>query len=157
MLIAALLVVAASIALQAPAPQDTSSSSAPVASELPVSIEHIRTALQHPDLLTLPRITPDFVVNVNERQRFDKLVPPVDYRSGPVPPGGLYAYEQLQRSGISETQPLVFVDLIAIAHGIGHARAAHAAASAHDEVRKAIADYCGAQPGGGAGIAICVK
>jgi len=124
---------------------------------LPVSIERIRAALQRPALLTVPRITPDFVVDVRERQRFDKLVPPMDFSSGPVPPGGLYAYEQLQRAGVPVAQPLMLIDLMAIAHEIGRAHAAHEAASAREEVRQAIADYCAGQPGGGAGIAICVK
>lgn len=151
MMSVALLAAVVMLTPQTAAPPDTSSS------ELPVSIAHIRAALERPDPLALPRITPDFVVNVQERQRFEKLVPPPDFRSGPVPPGGLYAYEQLQRSGISVAQPLILVDLMTIAREIGRAHAAHSAASAREEVRQAIADYCAAQPGGGAGIAICVK
>jgi hypothetical protein len=84
-------------------------------------------------------------------------VPPWNFRSGPVPPGGLYAYEQLQRSGISIAQPLVLVDLMAIARGIARAHAAQSAAAAREDVRQTIAEYCAAQPDGGAGIAICVK
>jgi len=159
MLTAILLFAAALAQAQASAPPpapDPPASESP-ALELPVSLARIREALQRPDLLTLPRITPDFVVDVNERQRFEKLVPPVDYKSGPVPPGGLYAYEQLQRAGVPITQPLVVVDLMAIARGIGRAHAAQSAASAREEVRQAIAEYCAAQPGGGAGLAICVK
>ncbi len=151
MIIAMLLVACAMLAAQTPAPPDTSPP------DLPVSIERIRAALERPDLLTLPQITPDFVVSVQERERFDKLVPPWDFRSGPVPPGGLYAYEQLQRSGLSTVQPLILVDLIAIARGIARAHSAQAAAAAREDVRQVIADYCAVQPGGGAGIAICVK
>jgi hypothetical protein len=166
LLLAATMTVAAQTTATAASPQEdvtraeqpqmqtTSASDAP---DLPVSIARIRAALERPDVLTLPRITPDFVVDVRERQRFDKLVPPMDFRSGPVPPGGLYAYEQLQRSGVSAAQPLLLIDLIAIGHEISRAHAAHEAASAREEVRQAIADYCAAQPAGGAGIAICVK
>ncbi|HWF86952.1 MAG TPA: hypothetical protein VG222_18980 [Vicinamibacterales bacterium] len=152
MIIAMLLVAIAMQAAQTPAPPP-----APSPPELPVSIARIRAALERPDLLTLPQITPDFVVSVQERERFDKLVAPWDFRSGPVPPGGLYAYEQLQRSGLSTVQPLILVDLIAIARGIARAHSAQAAAAAREDVRQVIADYCAAQPGGGAGIAICVK
>ena len=139
---------------QQPQTGSASQSEPPV---LPVSIERIRAALERPDLLTLRHITPDFVVDVRERERFDKLVPPMDFSSGPVPPGGLYAYEQLQRAGVPITQPLVLIDLMAIAQEIRRAHAPHEAASAREEVRQAIADYCAAQPGGGVGIAICVK
>jgi hypothetical protein len=151
MIIAVLLVAGALLM-----PQGTAAPDAP-APDLPVSIAHIRAALERPDRLTLPQITPDFVVDVHERERFDKLVPPWNFRSGPVPPGGLYAYEQLQRSGISIAQPLVLVDLMAIARGIARAHAAQSAAAAREDVRQTIAEYCAAQPDGGAGIAICVK
>ncbi len=151
MIIAMLPVIVAMLAWQTPALPDTSPP------ELPVSIARIRAALERPDLLTLPQITPDFVVSVQERERFDKLVPPLDFRSGPVPPGGLYAYEQLQRSGLSTVQPLVVVDLIAIARGIARAYSAQSAAAARENVRRVIADYCAAQPSAGAGIAICAK
>jgi hypothetical protein len=148
----AMLLVAGAVMLAQQAPP---ASDAPP--ELPVSVDRIRAALERPDLLTLPHITPDFVVEVHDRERFDKLVPPWDFRSGPVPPGGLYAYEQLQRSGLSTTQPLVVVDLLAIAREMSRAYAAHSAAAAREDVRRTIAEYCAAQPDGGAAIAICVK
>ena len=151
MIVAAVAAGALMVALQAPTPPDTSSPG------LPVSVDRIRAALDRPDILTLHPVTPDFVVSVSERERFEKLVPPPDYRSGPVPPGGLYAYEQLQRAGLGSAQPLFLVDLIAIGRGIASLRAAHAASAAREDVRRAIAEYCAAQPDGGAGVAICVK
>jgi hypothetical protein len=151
MIIAALLAGALMLAAQAPAPAD------PSPSNLPVSIERIRAALERPDTLTLHPITPDFVVSVREQQKFEERVPAWDFKSGPAPPGGLYAYEQLQRSGVPIAQPLFLVDLMAIGRGIASARAAHAASAAREDVRQAIAEYCAAQPDRGAGIAICVK
>jgi hypothetical protein len=159
MVIAGLLVATA----LACAPQTPTSAAAatPPSPELPVSLDHIREALARPPGLrwTPPEVKPDFVVHVSERERFEKMMPPWDFRSGPVPPGGLYAWEQLQRSGVAMAQPLISVDLMAIAHEIGGAisamRTAYATAAAREEVRRAIEAYCAAQPDRGAGIAIC--
>jgi hypothetical protein len=157
MSIAALLVSGALALAQEAAPQ----TAAARIGGLPVSIDRIREALERPpsDRLIQRVVTPDFAVKITERERFEKLVPPWDFRSGPVPPGGLYAYEQLQRSGIAFAQPLVSVDLLAIGRGVASAisgaRSAHAGAAARDEVQRAIAEYCAAQPNAGAGIQLC--
>jgi hypothetical protein len=141
-----------------PQPQDAQPpSDAPLPLDVPVSLDRVRAGLARPDRLKLQPITADFSVHIDERERFDKLVPPVDYRSGSVPPGGLYAYEQLQRAGLAQTQPLFLVDLIAIGRGIANLHAAHSEAAARDEVRRAINAYCAGQPDGGAGIAVCAK
>jgi hypothetical protein len=152
-MIAAALVAGALMLLQASAPSQDASSSM----RLPVSIERIRQALQQRPALTVHPVIPDFRVDVHEHQRFEQLLPQWDFRSGPVPPGGLYAYEQLQRSGVPIAQPLVLVDLIAIGRALAGARAAHAAGAAREDVQRAIAEYCAAQPDGGAAIAICAK
>ncbi len=160
MILAALLVAGAltTAAPQTSTPPDAAPTGPRVSIEdLPVSIERIRAALDRPAPLTLRRITPDFVVDVRERERFDKLIPPLDFKSGPVPPGGLYAYEQLQRSGVPIAQPLFLIDLIAIGHDLARAHAAHAGAAARANVQRAIAEYCEARPNGGAGIAICAR
>lgn len=157
MVIAAVFVASA----LACAPQTPTPAAAPPSPELPVSLDHIREALARPPGLrwTPPEVKPDFVVHISERERFEKMMPPWDFRSGPVPPGGLYAWEQLQRSGVAMAQPLISVDLMAIAREIGGAisaaRTAHATAQAREEVRRAIAAFCAAQSDGGAGIAIC--
>ena len=39
-----------------------------------------------------------FKVEVQEQQKFRELLKKLDFKSGPVPPGGLYAYEQMQRT-----------------------------------------------------------
>jgi hypothetical protein len=41
--------------------------------------------------------TPTFRVEIRERQKIEALLATLDFKSGPAPPGGLYAYEQ-QRS-----------------------------------------------------------
>jgi hypothetical protein len=72
------------------APQDAPSTS------LPVSIERIRAALSAEP--TLRQDPPLFRVDVVER--IPDLLPPIDFNGGPVPQGGLYAYEQRQRLGL---------------------------------------------------------
>jgi hypothetical protein len=123
------------------------------------SVERIRAALEtpHSELLTRRQITPDFVVNIRERERFEKLMKPWDFSSGPVPPGGLYAYEQLQRSGIAIAQPLFLIDLMAIGRGVSKAAYSARTAAARRTVERAIAEYCAAQPDGGAGIQLCTS
>src|SRR6266851_2712727 len=98
MSIAALLVSGALVLAQEVAPPQTGTADVP---DLPVSLDRIREGLERPagDRLRLRVVIPDFAVKVVERERFEKLVPPWDFRSGPVPPGGLYAYDQLQRAG----------------------------------------------------------
>ncbi len=99
MSIAALLVSGALVLAQEVAPPQTGTADVP---DLPVSLDRIREGLERPagDRLRLRVVIPDFAVKVVERERFEKLVPPWDFRSGPVPPGGLYAYDQLQRAGL---------------------------------------------------------
>jgi hypothetical protein len=161
MSIAALLVSCA-LAL---AQQATPRTGVPLVADLPVSIDRIREALDQPtnDRLSLRVIRPDFAVEILERERFDKLAPPWDFRSGPVPPGGLYAYELLQQARaaapLPRGTPLVSIDLLPFVRGmagaISRARSAHAADAARDEVQRAIAEYCTAQPNAGAGIQLC--
>src|SRR5665213_2574805 len=123
----AMLLVAGAVMAAPQAPQATQAVQDSTPEQLPVSLARIRAALDRPDVLTLHPVTPDFVVTVSEPERFEKLVPPPDYRSGPVPPGGLYAYEQLQRSGLGSAQPLFLVDLMAIGRDIARAHASHEA------------------------------
>ncbi len=105
---------------------------------------------------------PNFRVEIRERQRFEELLARLDFRSGPVPPGGLYGFEQRARlSSPWGSQPIAIVDLFAIgrvvANGVSNARRAHAEAAAREQVASAIAEYCAAQPNRGAGIQICTS
>ena len=161
MSIAALLVSGALVLAQDATPQTGTTH----VNDLPVSIDRIRGALERPAgnrlrlRVVIPDVKPDFAVKIFERERFEKLVPPLDFRSGPVPKGGLYAYDQLQRTGLGFTQPLVSMDLLPIGRGIASAisaaRSAHAAGVARDDVQRAIAEYCAALPDAGAGIQLC--
>src|SRR5262249_57965693 len=120
----------------------------------PNSLKRIRTALDRPQILDLDgpdRVDalPRFRVMIREQERSVTL-PPLDFSSGPVPPGGLYAYDQRQRIGPPMSQPLVVVDVMPIAQAIGRAaagiRRARDASAARDAVRRAIAAYCAPQP-----------
>jgi hypothetical protein len=118
------------------------------------SIRRIRAALERPQTIDLDRIdqVPRFRVVIREPQRFRDL-PPLDFSAGPVPPGGLYAYEQRQRIGPPMSQPLVSIDVMPIAQAIGRAaagvRRARGEAAARDALQRAIAEYCAAQPRAG--------
>jgi len=127
----------------------------------PASLQRIKMALARAPAapLDLGRpATPVFRVRVTERDRtFDP--PPLDFWSGPVPPGGLNAYEQAQRICPQLSPPLISIDVLpfarGFAHAIGEARRTHAVGNAQADVRRALAEYCAAQPDGGAGIQIC--
>jgi hypothetical protein len=154
----ALLLLGAAIAAQSPQAPPPATNAATI-----VSLERIRAALDRPAPLRLPSEgpKPDFVVNVIEKSWFDRVMPPVDFRSGPVPPGGLYAYEQQQRLDPTAPIPLFSIPLLpiisSIAHGFSNARDAQSSASAHREVLRAVAEYCAAQPNGGTSIALCMN
>jgi hypothetical protein len=123
------------------------------------SIAHVRAALEKPQpalTLTLPERQADFSVTVTERERFEKLLPPIlDFKLGPGLP------QQELFTSPWGSQPIVSVDLMALAMaaavGINELRKAHVRRAALEEVRQAIADYCAAQPNRGAGIQICTS
>ena len=119
------------------------------------SLDRLRAALDKPpSRLTLPDRKPDFTVDIRERQRFEDLLPPIlDFKVGPgVPQQSLF-------TSPFGSQPLFRVDLLAMgmaaAAVINEVRKARARRSAFEEVRRTIAEYCAAQPDGGAGIQLC--
>jgi hypothetical protein len=124
------------------------------------SVERIRAELERTPRLTTQTLdaTPHFALVVRETRPFE-YVHEFDFSSGPIPPGGLYAYEQQQRIGPAMSQPLVIVDLMPIARMVAGTMRKHQAAArlaaARAETAHAIADYCAAQPGHGEGIRIC--
>jgi hypothetical protein len=144
LLLTAILTSAPALAQEMPSGSDA---------RLPVSLDRIRAALaRSPDKplnLVLPK--PNFRVEIRERQRFEQLLASLDFRSGPVPPGGLYGFEQRARLSPSPwgSQPIASVDLIAIGRLIGNAlsnaRRAQAEAAAREEVRKALDEFWAAQ------------
>ena len=132
--------------------------------QLPVSLEHIRAALERSPTQRLKVVErkPDFRVEIQERRRIEELLASLDFNGGPVPAAGLYAYEQMQRIGSPwGSVPIVSVDLLRIFKGIGgqiaSAKQSSAQKAAREEVRGAIADYCAAQPNRGAGIQLCAS
>jgi hypothetical protein len=148
---------------------------------LPVSLDKIRDALQQPPSVPVLRglnDVPTFKVEIHERQKFtlEDLLKSLDFKAGPVPAGGLYGFEQQRQMWNATDHPLqqpyaafsqselltVLVEnLVAnflagkAVSGITSLERSHAEAAAREEARRAIAEYCAAQPNGGAGIQIC--
>ena len=129
---------------------------------LPVSLEHIREGLASnaPSILDALDRQPTFRVEVKEhRPNFMEMFPPGSFDGGPVPPGGLYAYEQQRRLFPNSTPALFTIDVLPVfrtlVNAIGDARRANAATAARAEVQRAMAEFCAAQPNGGEGVAGC--
>jgi hypothetical protein len=167
-----LLVIAAILTASPAAGQDAQSSSAANAGSetqdaptlnIPVSLENIREALARPPaLLGLDR-KPDFSVTIEQRQRLEELFRSLDFKTGPPPPGGLYAYEQ-QRLVFSKTadplaQPYAAFTggqliTLAIENLVGRylidkvtgGQRKRAEKMAREEVLRAIAEFCAKQP-----------
>lgn len=155
------------------APQDQGPGSAS-----PVSLTKIREALETPPIVSLRTLdeTPTFRVQILERQKLDELLATLNVKTGPIPAGGVNMAEQNRVMFPSVDNPLrqplaafnqgelltILLENLAGKYLVGKALAAisnaeraHALAEAREEVRTAVAQYCGAQPNQGAGITIC--
>jgi hypothetical protein len=151
-------------------------------SSLPVSIDKIKKELEQPPALTLRGLDekPTFKLEVRERQKIslDDLIKSLDFKAGPVPAGGVYAYEMQRQMFHPTNNPLVqpyaafnqgqlltiLVENLVGKYLAGKAAGAvtsamreRAVAQAREEVQQSINDYCGSQPNHGAGIEICGK
>lgn len=131
---------------------------------LPVSLERIREGLasDQPSLLDALKLETNFRVEVKERQpNFADMFPPGSFDGGPVPPGGLYAYEQQRMLFPNSTPALFTIDTLplfrAIVHAIGDARRVRAETAARAEVERAMVEFCAAQPNRGEGVVGCAK
>jgi len=152
--------------------------------DLPVSLDKIRAGLEQtavtPRLRGLDEV-PTFKVEIHEKGQpftLDELIKSLapGFKAGPVPAGGVYAYELNRVTNNATSNPLtqpyaafsqpelltVLVENLAGKYlagkaldAVSSAERAHAEAQARDEVRRAVADYCAAQPYGGRGIEIC--
>jgi hypothetical protein len=147
---------------------------------LPVSLDKIRDALQQPPAEVLRGLNeiPTFKVEIHERPKvsLDDLIKSLDFKAGPVPAGGVYAFEQQRQIWNATDHPLqqpyaafsqselltVLVENLVGKYlagkgvnAITSAERAHAETAAREEVRRAVAEYCTAQPNNGAGIEIC--
>lgn len=171
LLIAVLAITAPAAAQDQPAAPDANAASpAEEGAGLPVSLERIRDGLKkapdQPLLRGLDR-KPDFTIEVAEQARIDAILSKLDFRSGPVPAGGLYSYEQQRRLFSPTSRPLqqpyaAFsggeLITIAIENLIGRylggriwesltsAERARAEAQAQEEVETTIGDYCASRP-----------
>ncbi|HEV8346297.1 MAG TPA: hypothetical protein VGQ16_06970 [Vicinamibacterales bacterium] len=151
-------------------------------SSLPVSIDKIKKELEQPPVLTLRGLDdkPTFKLEVRERQKIslDDLIKSLDFKAGPVPAGGVYAYEMQRQMWNPTNNPLVqpyaafnqgqlltiLVENLVGKYLAGKAAGAvtsamreRAIAQAREEVQQTINEYCAAQPNHGAGIEICGK
>jgi hypothetical protein len=145
---------------------------------LPVSLDRIKEGLQQTPLLSLRTLDerPTFQVQIQERRKIDELLATLNFKAGPIPAGGVYAYEQQRQIFNPVGNPLVqpyaafnqpelltiLVENLAgkylagrALNAVTSAERAHAEAAARQDVRQAIGDYCAAQANGGAGIQIC--
>jgi hypothetical protein len=140
------------IALLTAVPAVAQEATPKTAPNLPVSLDRIRAALERSPVERLKTVLPrpTFRVQIQERQRFEELMAALDFRSGPVPPGGLYGFEQRARlSPPWGSQPIMSVDLFSIGRlfsgGLSNAKRAHAEAAAREEVKRALDEFWIAQ------------
>ncbi len=153
-------------------PQDTPSF------DLPVSLDKIKQGLEKAPVLSLRTADerPTFRVQILERQKIEELLATLNFKSGPMPAGGVY-WNEIQRQMFpsvdnplrqpyaafnqGELLTILIENLVGkylagkAADAIGTAERRRAEAAAREEVQQAIREYCGAQPNGGAGIQIC--
>src|SRR5712692_8416210 len=145
---------------------------------LPVSLDKIKEALRQPPALSLRTIDerPTFRVQIRERMKIEELLASLNFKSGPVPAGGVYMQEQqrvmfpavdnpfMQKYAAlnkGEMLTILIENLVGqylggrALNAISKAERAHAEAAAREEVRAAVEQYCSAQPNAGAGLAIC--
>ena len=80
--------------------------------DLPVSLERIREGLtsDKPSILDALDVQANFRVEVEEkRPSFVEMFSPESFKGGPVPPGGLYAYEQQRMLFPNSTPALILL------------------------------------------------
>ena len=112
----------------------------------PVSIARVRAALEKPPpILTPPDRTADFSVHIEERVPLQEIFETPPWATSGVAPGWGPA---AGGPGI----PLVSFDVLPL---LLAAKRAYSERAAREEVKRAIADYCAAQPNAGAAIQIC--
>ena len=171
-ILAAAPVATAQEPASSPAAAPESSTTDTTSSGLPVSLDNIRTGLKRQatdSILKRVEIPPDFRIQILEQQRIDDMLSKLDFKGlkGPVPPGGLYGYDQQQRLFNPVNHPLsqpyaafsggelitvAVENLIArylgsrLVQGVMDADHVRAERAARQEVEKAIADYCAARP-----------
>jgi hypothetical protein len=179
-LLAAILVAAPVVAQERPssssAPPPSSSQDSAAASEtakantdnLPVSLDRIRQALEETPTVPLAGLneTPQFRVEIQERQKFEELAKTLNFKSGPKPPGGLYAYEQQQNVWSKQQHPemqpygafgqgqaftILLENLLGkyfggrVINALANSRETAAEEAAREEVQRALTDFRASQ------------
>lgn len=163
------------------APKAETQSSSTSSGELPVSLDRIREGLAKPasgSTLKNVELKPDFVVHVEEREHFLKILDSLKIESGPAPLGGLTAHEQRERAFPKSEKPLMQPyaafsggELLTLAiqglvqkylggaliNAVSNAQRASAERAARQEVAGAIVEYCDAQPDGGRSLHLCTE
>jgi hypothetical protein len=147
---------------------------------LPVSLDKIKKELEQPPPQLLRGLDdkPTFKLEIQEKPKIslDDLLRSLDFKAGPVPAGGVHAFE-LQRQVFNPTNNPLSQPYAAFSQGelltilvenlvgkylagkasnaITSAMRDRAVSAAREEVQQAITEYCAAQPNRGAGIQIC--
>src|SRR5262245_45867884 len=143
------------------------------APDLPVSLDRIRDALERPTAPGQLRRAieqskePDFRVEIREKRKLEELLATLDFKSGPTPAGGLYAFEQQRLVNPSVDNPLaqpyaafsqgqlltiLIENLVGkyladkAVSAITRSMRERAEADARREVEEAIGDYCAGKP-----------
>lgn len=75
---------------------------------LPVSLDRIREGLNKPPEMGLRNldVKADFSIQIEEQRHIDEIMSKLDFKSGPAPAGGLYAYEQQRQLFKPSSRPL---------------------------------------------------
>ena len=171
-------------AASSPAAESSSAADAKTNGALPVSLGKIREGLERPTATQMLKSElskavdrePNFRLEIQERQKIEELLATLDFKSGPTPAGGLYAFEQQRITTPSVDNPLaqpyaafnqgqlltILVENLAGKYLAGKAADAitksmreRAEAAARKDVADAVADYCAGKPNNGAGLEIC--
>jgi hypothetical protein len=105
-----------------------------------VSVDRVRAALERPpSKLVLTERKPDFKVEVVWHHRFYELFETPPWATPPV----------------GWQPPAIGFNLLSVFQSIANAKHASDERAAHDEVQRAIADYCAAQPDAFSAARIC--
>jgi len=162
------------------AEQDGNNANAQTGAELnlPVSLDKIREGLRQTPTLSLRSVDerPIFRMQIHERQKIEELLASLNFKSGPVPAGGVYMAEQQRLMfnpvdhplmqpysafGGNELLTILIENLVGkylggkMVDSVSKAERARAEEAAREEVSTAVTQYCNAQPNGGTGLQIC--
>jgi len=188
-LLLALVLMSWPVAAQQPAPSSPAGSPSTkpdekATSDLPVSLDRIRDGLERPapgrlfvrQFLKELDNKPDFRVDTEGRRKIDELLAMLDFKGGPTPAGGIYAFEQQRITTPAVDNPLaqpyaafnqgqlltILIENLAGKYLAGRAADAitktvreRAEATARKDVEESVTEYCAAKPNNGAGIELC--